>query len=304
MNYVLRLDVIHRAPEVPITEEEALGARKARKVLNTAFALEEAYDLLVSNFLELDQDALCEAARYVVQDSRRYEEWFEQRARANRRVVNLLTAARLYLDHVPQHLSECVSNTNDAVREFKQATAAQYDSRFSYRFMEALRNHVQHSGLAVDIVEHNSQWSGKEPEVINETRISLFSKREHLEENRKFHKKTLKEMPPRVELLQASREYLEGLGAVHGTVRKIINPPALEARRVFQGLIDGYASVNDGHTLGLSIMRVDGNEQEKVIPVFLEWDDVRLKLVERNTTLVNLSSRVAASRLGIPWRPD
>jgi len=64
------------------------------------------------------------------------------------------------------------------------------------------------------------------------------------------------------------------------------------------------ASVNEGETLGLSVMDISGNERKKVTPVFLDWDDVRLKLVVRNTTLTKLGSRVAASHLDIPWRPD
>ncbi len=54
MSYILQLAVINRVPEVPITEEHVAEARRARTVLNAAFALEETYDLLVSNFLELD----------------------------------------------------------------------------------------------------------------------------------------------------------------------------------------------------------------------------------------------------------
>jgi len=149
MGYILRLDVIDWAPEVPITDEEALEAHRAYRALQAAFALEETYDLLVSNFLELDQEALCAASNYV---DRTYEEFFEERARANRRIVNLLTAARLYLDHAPQRLSECASNPEDANGEFKKSAARQFDSNFSYRFMEALRNHVQHSSLAVHVV--------------------------------------------------------------------------------------------------------------------------------------------------------
>jgi hypothetical protein len=305
MSYLLRLDVIAPVAEVPITEEQALEASRAHSALKAAFALEETYDLLVANFLELDQEALCSAARYVVQDSRTYEEFFEQRALPNRRIVNLLSAARLYLDSVPQNLPDCVSNSNDAVEAFRKATSAQFDSRFSYRFMEALRNYVQHNGLAVHALSHISQWSGKEPDLVNETRLSLFSNKKHFEENNKFKKKALAEMPESVELLQASREYLEGLGTVHDTVRGLISTTAHEARTVIQNLIDSYALANDGHTLGLFVMRVHASGLEKVTPVILEWDDVRMKLAARNTRLSNLGSRVAASRLvGIPWVPE
>jgi hypothetical protein len=231
MSYILRLDVIGQAPEVPITEQQVAEARQSRTVLSKAFALEETYDLLVSNFLELDQEALCVAAKHVIQDNRNYEGFFEERSRLNRRVVNLLTAARLYLDHAPQHLLKCSARPEEAVEAFKNATSEQYDSRFSYRFMEKLRNHVQHSGLAVHVVSYNSQWAGKEPEVVNETRLSLFSTKDLLAENKEFHRKTLAEMPPSVELLQACREYLEGLGKVHALVRELIATRALEARR-------------------------------------------------------------------------
>lgn len=139
---------------------------------------------------------------------------------------------------------------------------------------------------------------------IYETRLSMISKREFFEENKKFGIKILAEMPATVELLQASREYLEGLSAVHDKTREIINTPTLEARGVFQRLVQIYASVNEGETLGLSVIDISGNERKKVTPVFLDWDDVRLKLVARNTTLTKLGSRVAASRLDIPWKPD
>jgi hypothetical protein len=132
----------------------------------------------------------------------------------------------------------------------------------------------------------------------------MISKREFFEENKQFGKRILAEIPATVELLQASREYLEGLSAVHDKIREIINTPTLEAREVFQRLIQIYASVNEGETLGLSVIDISGNERKKVTPVFLEWDDVRLKLVARNTTLTKLGTRVAASRLDIPWKPD
>ena len=91
---------------------------------------------------------------------------------------------------------------------------------------------------------------------------------------------------------------------MHDKIREITNAPTLEARRVFQRLIQIYASANEGETLGLSVIDISGNERKKVTPVFLDWDDVRLKLVVRNTTLTKLGSRVAASHLDIPWRPD
>lgn len=168
MNLVLRLAVLESTPEITITEEQFHAARKSRLALNAAFALEETYDLLLSNFLELEQDALCAAASSVVRDIHSYEDLFEVRSNSNRRAVNLLSAARLYLDHAPQHLADCARDVDVSRKLFKQATAKQYDAQFSYRFMEALRNHVQHSGLAIHVVRHASRWTGVEPANVLE----------------------------------------------------------------------------------------------------------------------------------------
>ncbi len=300
MNNVLCLAVLESTPEIPITEEQFHTARKSRTALNAAFALEETYDLLLSNFLELEQDALCAAASSVVRNINSYEDLFEVRSNSNRRVVNLLSAARLYLDHAPQHLADCASDVEASRKLFKQATAEQYDAQFSYRFMEALRNHVQHSGLAVHVVRHASRWTGVEPANVLETRLELVTEKKFLQEDSQFHKKTLAEMPDSVEIIQASREYLQGLGQVHTQVRAILDQVVPDARRTLQQLIDTYASQNNDSTLGLSVMQIDGKERKPLLPILLNWDDVRLKLRTRNGSLGNLGRRFATGHRSLP----
>lgn len=302
MTVVLRLAFLEPSPEIPITDAQLNEARLARTTLNAAFALEETYDLLLANFLELEQETLCSAASSVVRNIASYEELFEVRSRSNRRVVNLLSSARLYIDHAPQHLADCTQHSSAAKELFRKTTSTQYDSQFSYRFMEALRNHVQHSGLAVHVVRHASRWTGTEPDTVLETRLELLTEKRFLLEDAQFQKKTLAETPDRVELIQAAREYLQGLGQVHSEIRAHIAQSALMARDVLQKLIDSYAPVNNGRTLGLSVMRVDGDEREPLLPIFLDWDDLRMKLLARNSTLGNLGRRVATGRLGSPAR--
>ncbi len=302
MNLVLCLAVLESTPEIPITEEQYQAAKKSRTALNAAFALEETYDLLIANFLELEQEALCAAASSVVRDIHSYEDLFEVRSTSNRKIVNLLSAARLYLDHAPQHLADCAHDVELSRKLFKQATAEQYDAQFSYRFMEALRNHVQHSGLAVHVVRHASRWTGVEPATVLETRLELVTEKKFLLEDYQFHKKTLAEMPEDVEIIQASREYLQGLGQVHTQVRALLDQVAPDARQTLQQLIDIYAALNNGRTLGLSVVQIDGEERKPILPIFLNWDDVRLKLRTRNSTLRNLGRRVATGHLGLPMR--
>lgn len=141
-----------------------------------------------------------------------------------------------------------------------------------------------------------------EPNAVLETRLELVTEKRFLQEDSKFHKKALAETPKEVELIQASREYLQGLGQVHALVRNLIDQTAPKARQVLQQLIDSYASINNGCARGLSVMYVNGDEREQVLPVLLDWDDLRMKLVARNSILGDLGRRVATGRLGAPAR--
>lgn len=297
--YVLSQNFLAPTPEIPMTEAQVNEAREARVILIAALALEETYDVLLSNFLELEQEALCAAAASVVRNVRSYGDLLDVRSTANRRVVNLLTAARMYLDHAPQQLAVCLSDTT-AKEIFKPLCSQQYDSELSYRFMDALRNHVQHSGLAVHTMKHASRWTGADPDIFLEIRLELFSEKKYLAENPKFHKKTLAALPDEIELIQASRQYLQGLDQIHGQVRSLISEPVAQARAVLQKLIDTYSAANEGKTIGLSVLQVFGEERRLLMPVLLNWDDQRLKLAAQNTTLGNLSRRAATGHLGVP----
>ncbi|TXH17121.1 MAG: hypothetical protein E6R00_04990 [Gammaproteobacteria bacterium] len=129
-----------------------------------------------------------------------------------------------------------------------------------------------------------------------------MTEKKFLQEDTQFHKKTLSEMPEDVEIIQASREYLQGLGQVHTQVRALLDQVVPDARQTLQQLIDTYAPLNNGRTLGLSVMQVDGEERKPLLPIFLNWDDVRQKLRTRNSTLGNLGRRVATGHLGLPMQ--
>lgn len=153
INYKLRKMILASNIEIEISESDFLQLKTSRDCLLGALAIEEKYELLVANFIDLEKECLNITCESMLRNNDEYSDFFDIRIRLNRRVVNLLTASRLYMDHLSQHVKTCLLNETANV---KSLFSSEYDGCFEYRFMEALRNYVQHRGLAV----HSSQLGG------------------------------------------------------------------------------------------------------------------------------------------------
>lgn len=68
---------------------------------------------------------------------------------ADRRVLNVLTAMRTFLDHWETNLKRRHGKASPEVARFLTCCSQQFDTRFGYRFAYKLRNFAQHCGLPV-----------------------------------------------------------------------------------------------------------------------------------------------------------
>lgn len=200
----------------------------------------------------------------------------------NRRTVNLLTSARLYLDHLPQNIKLCVRD-NSAITAIK---SRHYDNSFSYRFMEALRNYVQHCGLGIHLITTGSKVLSSEKEGEVEFSFSAFSCKTNLRESGNFKKIVLEEMPDNVNIIAASRSYIDCIRSIHSDVREIIHDAAISARAEIKQAINEHSILNSGNEEALKIAKIERQENSvKTIEEYyllLEWDDHRIKLHEKN----------------------
>ena len=296
MSPYIRQAVIGQAPEMPISEQQFDELADARTVLSAAFGLEESYDLLIGNYVEVEKELLAAGASSAVRDLTEYQDFFELRSTINRRFVNLLTATRLYLDQAPQRLADCAVDPTKARSDFRLRTNEHYDGFFGYRFLEALRNHVQHCGLAVHRLRHEQKWLGEGANRALEISVHPFAERRYLAADGGFKAKILEEMPEEVVLSLAMREYLQCIGNLHMLVRSHIADRVSTARELIGNQIARYACESNGATIGLTAFRIDANGMKESMPLLLDWDDVRVKLVARNSGLVALSRHVVTGR--------
>jgi len=129
MKYLLGKDVIAKFPVVEITEAEYAAYRAARNALLNAFAIEEKYEILISNYLDFEKQIVEAMAASMVRNYLDYSDFFSLRLGFNIRLVNILTSARLYCDQIEQHVRECLPDLapDETKARVRALFSAEYD---------------------------------------------------------------------------------------------------------------------------------------------------------------------------------
>ncbi len=277
--------------------------RRAIQDIYEFVEVEQKFDILVANFLELEEEMARRSLVQAYYADHSAKEMFEDKQAFNRRVINVLTAARLYVDQIMQHVKAFFPD--DAVKEaeLKSAIAAEYDSRLGYRVMEALRNYTQHRGLPLQGFTHGSRWvNPNSPDKELEYNVALNLVASELEADGKFKKATLAELKAiggTIDLKPLARDYLEGLGTIHQAFRTMVKDKmekdGLTLEKVRTEFIAGCTE--DHPTVGLTLAERHENGTFTVIERYpkeaLEYLEV---LKGRTGNFINYSRRIVTTR--------
>lgn len=295
IRYILRKNVINKVPVIDITEEEFEHFKQSRGVLTNAFEIEETYEVMLTNYVSFEKQLLNTAATYMVRSVQEYSDFFLERVALNASFINLLTTTKMFVDQIPRYARDCINGGKDELDEFKSMFSKQYDSVKEYRFIEALRNHVQHYGLPVHSMMFDSSWTSLSDNGLMEHATRLYCEKRYLEENKKFKKEVLQNCEDKIDLIYFVRRYIESLSEIHDNVRKRIQSTVDLARKCIQEGNDRYRKVHDDSLIGLYAMQLDNDRKADEVLLTLEWDDIRQKLTKRNPKIVNLKKRFVSS---------
>lgn len=247
----------------------------------------ETYEILVTNFLEFEVFLLESAAKSAVREIPPYLEQHELKMGSIVRLANFLSSARMYVDQVPRRVQRCFSPGEEqkaaVVREFSRC----YDTYPEYRFMEALRNHVQHCGVPVHWTETGMGWTSVDADGVLEYYVEIASLRSILEEDGKFKRAVLDELGNRVALSHAVRLYTECLSSTQDTVRTLLDERVAAARRDLQSAHDRFPEKDELTEVALKATKTTGENTEEV-PLLLTCDVIRDQLRKKNKRLTNL----------------
>lgn len=294
MKYFLKQMILGKTVALPLEETQYEMLKISRDILMSAKAIEEKYDLMISNFFEFEKEILTQIAQGMVFNQNSYDDSYNIVSTLNRRVINLLTSTKLYYDQIEKHVRVCMHGDSSSGKLAKSYFSEEYDGNLEYRFMEALRNHVQHYGLAVHSLSSPiMKWigEGENKQMVNTMKV--FTMKDELSKDTTFKVKVLSETNEKTDLVKSTRVYVGSYSNVHGKIRKLIECNVTAARKNIEEAINKYKDASNGETLGVYAYSVKlDNPNDKTIekfPVILDWDNVRLSLYKKNMTFPNIS---------------
>lgn len=295
MRYYLESQLINPTPQVELTEEEFDKIKRAKSILKEAFDIEDKYDLIVSAYLDLEKDVLALTAENMVRWRSSYESFHETRTLVNRRLITILTAARLYLERLPTKVAKCTDN-KATKSEIDSLKSHEYDTNFEYRFIEALRNSVQHSNLPVHRVSHGFKTLDIDTDKdANQYKSSYMANKSEFANDNNFKRTVFNELPEKIDLLHSVRVYITCLNNIHIQTRALLKEFSGGARTIIENQIIVYGEANNKNTVALEAVKENGSTRVESFIVMTDWDDVRLSLIKKNGPLKNLEKRFIRS---------
>lgn len=302
MKYLLAKRTLGSSVAIKITEQEYKKIKTAKNNLLEILYIEEKFDIFVDNYLEFEMDLLNYAARHMVRGIKTHTGLQIGLNQINRRIINLLSTGRLYLDQSIHNLSNISSKTN-TIEEIKKEKTKQYDQHLGYRSMEALRNYVQHRGYPIQGLTYNNKLVGKDPNEKYLFSITPYIQVQEFEKDNKFKKEVLEEIKrlgEKVDLKPLIREYVEALWNIHAKIRELLKSDILEWEKLFQNTINKIPNNNSMIKSNITLSAVKQNEDGSYIdPIEIDKFiiEYRQELQRKNSTFINLSKRYVTNEV-------
>ena len=284
-----------REYSVVISSKNFESVKLAKEHLLNALFIEEKLNLVLENYAELEKELLKLTVDSILFPNNKWSASADERNIINRRIINLLSTCRLYTDQVRQNIRLIYGKGSDQYTKFKKALSQEYDSNFSYRLMEALRNYVQHRDLPVHILRKHNSIVKREPLFVRKNVIQVYAKVDYLRADSNFKKSILSEIEgfedsESLELIIRIREYLSSLGKIHEKVRKLIKPDITLWEEIIKNIIDMNDKESDTPG-GLKAIKID-SQTNKIIhqfDIFYDFIQRRTELEEKNKYLTHYS---------------
>jgi hypothetical protein len=242
-----------------ISEADFEILRCAKINLGIVESVEEKLGILLGNYEEFETTLLSQTVHNVVFQETRRSLALDLIYTLNRRVINLLTSCKLYIDQIEHDLNSIYGRGAEVAVKVDEERRRQYDTRLGYRALEALRNYVQHRGLPIDGVQHSIAVNTTHKGIASNTLTPLLNTHK-IREDGKFKAAVLEELitvyGEKVDLKPLTRDYIEGLIEVHRTFRRAVADDTRGWESTLQSAVD-QQSTPDGESPLLIVVHTD-----------------------------------------------
>ncbi|CAN5917521.1 hypothetical protein BH11GEM1_BH11GEM1_20920 [soil metagenome] len=260
-----------------------------------ALDIEEKLNIVLENFEEFEGALLSLALdRALFQQG----EWSSQIAdlhSLNRRLVNLLATARLYIDQVPHSLSLLFETNREIPDAFDRMKSREYDGFVGYRAMEAVRNYMQHRSLPIHVISHNSRRLDRGTTPLLEQTVNAVIHPHDYRGDGKFKAEVLKELEtigPNVDLPPLVRQFVSCLGRIHTDLRGLLAPFEASWDSVIKECGDQFLAAGASDLTGLVLVSLTGDRTYDVIVHIAPGPVIRRQELERKNRYVQHYERI------------
>ena len=220
--YALTRLALGNQPKIEIDATRYAELKDAITIELVALDIEARFDLLVRNYEEFERELITLTLAHMVRGCPTWSSMFSARQHLVRRLVNLLSTARLYIDQTKHAVSSNAPvDLGCTYTQAKETFCVEYDKSVGYRIMEALRNYIQHRGEATKGISYPSQIEWREEgDPLWNFRLDLMLDMEALRRDKRFKRSVLQEIeslqPEQRDLiLSLAREKVPKLPADH-----------------------------------------------------------------------------------------
>lgn len=281
---------------IEIDEHEYLQIKSATKNLFEVFFLEEKLDIVTGNFYEYETELLSAASRMMIYSDENYFSMSDDRIAIGRRVANLVSSCRMYLDQCVHHITNIYGENSEFVAEVKKEKSNQYDNFLGYRIMETFRNYIQHRGAPVHSVRFSYNKTGTDEQIRLLHTAVPFIKLWAIDDE-KFKKSILEEMKEiaikdEIDIRPLIREYVEGIGKIQEKIRELIKVDTEKWESVLESTISKLKKELGGDetisTLDI-VIELEENKWVESHTIFREFIERRRILENKNRFFNNLT---------------
>lgn len=263
-----------------LTDEEYERVKLARKALGTFADYEDLYAILNQDF-DAYHTLLNHVRETYAQLSVQWPEMQAAMGQIRRRLLHLLSSWRTYIDHNDRAFKQRYGEASPEFQRFDQACGHEFETSFSYRLIDFLRNYGQHRLMPIHNLHLHAKRVSDNPDDVVRV-IAVMCDRDRLLEDRKMKPKLRPEvgaLPALFDLtphIHAARDSLGRISLVvaNNEIPKLIEPAAFLYRLV--------KPVSDGEREPV-LLEIDlsapGDFQ-------MRWEHLPLRLIEN---IVNIA---------------
>jgi len=216
----------------------------------------------------------------MVSHNTEYSTTHDARSLINRRLANLLTMARLYIDQVKHDVSRLFGPDAAETSLICQSFRTQYDSLLGYRLLEAIRNSMQHRELPISSLVYPSVREDRGNAFVIRHQVVARISVEHLRADSKLKPVIVAELQERGDwhdITPFVREYVEGIARVHEGIRSATDEFVRPWSDMLHNALRNYSTLLNQSVSRAVVYRLtdDDNEAER-FAIFTEVID-RLK---------------------------